>query len=272
VSGGIVDLHIHAAPSVLPRRHADPELDAVLGAAGVELAVLKSHEGSTAERAALLGDRVLGGVVLNSPVGGASPDAVAVAAALGGRIVWMPTVSARTHQRGAESAELNVHAGLAFRAVDLLDADGALLAEWFDVIDVVAEHDMVLASGHLSMDESCSLFEHARARGVRRLLVNHPALPFLGWRDDHAERFRALDARLEVGVVADRLSDGRVDTWRLAELYPTELLVHGSDLGHRDFPPYGDALESWIATANDRLGADATRAILTTNSRSLIAA
>ena len=38
------------------------------------------------------GDGAVGGIVLNSPVGGANPDAVRLAAALGGRIVWMPTV------------------------------------------------------------------------------------------------------------------------------------------------------------------------------------
>lgn len=72
----MVDLHVHAAPSLLPRHGADSDTVAAERVLGFQTIVLKSHEGSTAERAALAGEDVLGGVVLNSAVGGANPDAV----------------------------------------------------------------------------------------------------------------------------------------------------------------------------------------------------
>src|SRR5919107_174535 len=95
--------------------------------AGVDLAVLKAHEGSTVERAALAarqpetdGVRVVGGIVLNSPVGGANPDAVEVAARLGGRVVWVPTVSAPAPVASVARPELSVHRTLSFRQGDVL--------------------------------------------------------------------------------------------------------------------------------------------------------
>ena len=89
----MADLHVHAAPSLLPRHGDDRATVAAERAVGFSTVVLKAHEGSTVERATCAGDGAFGGIVLNSPVGGANPDAVEVAARLGGRVAWMPTVS-----------------------------------------------------------------------------------------------------------------------------------------------------------------------------------
>ena len=162
-AAGMTDLHVHAAPSLLPRHGNDAETRAAESRAGFATIVLKSHEGSTVERAAALGAGVYGGIVLNSPVGGANPDAVEVAARLGGRVVWMPTVSAPNHKRGASSPELSVHRGFELRAVEVVDDDGGLLPAWHDVLDVIAAHDLLLASGHLSADETVRLFGRGAA-------------------------------------------------------------------------------------------------------------
>ena len=127
-----------------------------------------------------------GGVVLNSAIGGADPNAVEVAARLGGRVVWMPTVSARTHKAGASSPELSVHRGFELGPVDVID-DGVLRPEWHDVLDVIAAQDLVLASGHLSADETVVLFREARRRGVGGLMVNHPMMAFLRWNAEAAQ-------------------------------------------------------------------------------------
>ena len=165
----MADLHAHAAPSLLPRHGDDRVTVAAERAVGFSTVVLKAHEGSTAERAAAAGDGAFGGIVLNSPVGGANPDAVEIAARLGGRVVWMPTVSARTHKAGAAAPELAVHRGFELRLVEVMTDDMTLRPEWFDVLDVVAAHDLLLASGHLSAAETVVLFTEARRRGVQRL-------------------------------------------------------------------------------------------------------
>ncbi len=268
----IVDLHVHSAPSLVPRHTSDPETAAAAAGAGVSRFVLKAHEGSTAERAALLGDGVVGGVVLNSPVGGANPDAVMVAARLGARVVWLPTISSPAHKAANERPELQAHAGVTFRSVPVCDGS-TLLAEWFDVLDEVAAHDLVLASGHLTMDETLSVFTAARRRGVRRLMVNHPLLPFLGWRHDHAPSLAALDPRLEVGVLADLLAapGGELAaTERLAGCYPQELLVFGSDLGHTAYPTWAEGVDDWSRRAAALLGEESLGRILAKTGRELI--
>lgn len=254
VIDGMVDFHVHSAPSLAPRHTHDPDTLEEARTAGIATFVLKAHEGSSAERAELLGAEAVGGVVLNSPVGGANPDAVAVAAQLGARVVWLPTISSPTHVAACEQPELAAHRGISFGTVPVV-TDGAVRPEWLEVFDEAARHQMVLASGHLSMDEAVTALDAARRRGVERLIVNHPGLDFLGWRDEHAELFRGLGACLEIGVLADLLAGPNGPTTEdLVAGYPHELLVFGSDLGHRDYPPLAEGIRSWVERLDPILG------------------
>ena len=237
--------------------------------------MLKAHEGSTAERAALLGDGVFGGVVLNSPVGGANPDAVMVAARLGGRVVWLPTSSSPAHRAAHASPELHAHAGVHFREVPICDGPVAR-PEWFEVLDEVAAHDLLLASGHLTMDETVAVFAEARRRGVRRLMVNHPRAPVprlaSGARGRSSSR---LDVRLEVGALADLLGTGddgdvATATEQLAACYPHELLVFGSDLGHTAYPTFEDGIDAWTRRMLGVFGEAELTSIMTKTGRELI--
>jgi hypothetical protein len=267
---GVVDFHIHSAPSLAPRHGLDQEAVASAREAGITTAVLKAHEGSSAGRAVLVGHGVLGGVVLNSPVGGANPEAVRVAGLLGGRVVWLPTISSPAHRNAHENPELEAHKGISFREVPVVDG-GDIRPEWLEVFDEIAAADMVLASGHLTMDETVCAFTAARARGVRRLLVNHPLMAFLGWRPEHAERLAALDARIEVGVLADLLHESdEKPTEYLVSHYPTSLLVFGSDLGHANYPSVREGILDWERRVAATVGDRTLERIMTENGRRLL--
>lgn len=267
---GVVDLHVHGGPSLIPRHALDPEMVEMHRHAGAEVVVLKAHEGSTAERAALCGHNVLGGIVLNSPVGGANASAVEVAAKLGGRVVWMPTTSAENHRRTACSEELSIHRHLTFKPVPVV-ADGRLREEWFEVLEVCAEHDLVLASGHLSARETLVLFTEARRLGVQRLLVNHPLLPFQQWDDELVPQFAKLDAHLELGILADIVQPpgGRLSK-ELTHTYSNSLLVFGSDLGHANYPTLGESLGPWVDDLSNCMGEAPALDVLQTNGRTLL--
>lgn len=274
---GVADLHVHGAPSLVERHGLDHEVLGAHGSVGIDFAVLKAHEGSTAERAVLAAERgatdgveVHGGIVLNSPVGGANPDAVEVAARLGGRVVWMPTVSAPAHIAAASSPELSVHRNLAFRRVDVLDDAGALLPAWQDVLDVVAAHDMVLASGHLTCSQALVLFRAAKAAGVTRMLLNHPRMPFLEWDDAAAPEFADLGVVLELGILPDILTTEGPPSTTLGEVYPHDMLAFGGDLGHGHYPTMAQALPGWLADLERCVGESDTETIMTTVGRRLV--
>jgi hypothetical protein len=272
----MTDLHVHAAPSIMPRHGMDPDTVAMTQSLGFEYVVLKSHEGSTAERAALAASSapngtVVGGVVLNSAAGGANPDAVEVAGRLGARVIWMPTVSSENHVEHQSSSQLSVHREFQLKTV-LVTEHGKVRSEWYEVLDAVARHDMVLASGHLKLQETIALFTEARERGVTRLLVNHPRMPFIGWDKTRAAELVALGAHLELGILPDIVSEPEPSSITLGEEYPAELLVFGGDLGHADYPTPDQALPGWLAKLEALFGEDQAVQIMTANGRQLVSA
>jgi len=100
---GTFDTHVHSGPDVLPRRFNDFDLAQLAQERGFGGFVLKSHHASTADRATLLrmlypGVNVYGAIALNNPVGGLNPTAIDIAARLGAKVVWLPTVDSANEQ------------------------------------------------------------------------------------------------------------------------------------------------------------------------------
>ena len=55
----------------------------------------------------------------------------------------------------------------------MLDTSGNLVPECDPILELVAQYDAVLATGHIAPEESMALLKRARDLGVRRLLVTH---------------------------------------------------------------------------------------------------
>jgi uncharacterized protein DUF6282 len=194
VRGGY-DPHIHISPDVVERRISDVQLAQRFKELGLAGFGLKSHYTSTAERArvvseAVPGVHVLGAITLNRAVGGLNPMAVEIAAREGARIVWFPTVSSENEQHEVLAAdpngkvpvwvkfELSIReAGITPEPVPVVDGSGALLPEAHAVLEVIARHDLVLATGHLARDEIFTLVDGAVEAGVKTIVVTHPEFP-----------------------------------------------------------------------------------------------
>jgi hypothetical protein len=184
---GAVDLHVHPAPSPMPRRMDGAEASRLAGEAGFDAIVLKSHHHSTVMEILALeqagvdhGDaRLFGGIALNGSVGGINPHAVDLALKMGGRIVWFPTIASAKHiehhreHPNLKFPKLTVHLQPE-EPIEVLGADGKPLPEVYAVLESIAEHDAILASGHMAPDQITAVFEAAREVGVKRMLVNHP--------------------------------------------------------------------------------------------------
>lgn len=189
---GAIDLHVHCAPSFFTRWGDGLDVARSCEQAGMAGVLLKAHEGSTVTVAAVL-DRlcpslqVLGGVVLNRYVGGLNPAAAEAALRLGGRCIWFPTMDADAHARafGSTGTYLSQRGGIESpTGIRLLD-DGKLVHEAREVLALAAEHDALVATGHLDGGEIAALLAAAREAGVRRFLVQHPffTVPGLGAKE-----------------------------------------------------------------------------------------
>ena len=146
--------------------------------------VTKDHDYSGVATAQLIANhyghlptKLYSGIVLNNVVGGFNPYAVEHTAAMGGKIVWLPTLAAENHLAWEKkSAWAHPASTKKMRPATAVPAtrDGKVLDEVKEVLDVIAKNDMVLAAGHLHVSEIWLVFEEAKRRGVKRLVVTHP--------------------------------------------------------------------------------------------------
>lgn len=182
---GAIDPHVHSGPSIAPRSLDHLELAREASKAGFAAVVTKDHDYSGVMTAALIAKhfpelttKVYSGIVLNNVVGGLNPFAVEHTAAMGGKIVWMPTLAAANHLRWEKTSSW-VHPASTQKIrpaseVPVLDENGTLRDDAKEILDVVAKNDMTLASGHLHVSETWIVFEEAKRRGVNRLIFTHP--------------------------------------------------------------------------------------------------
>lgn len=182
---GAYDLHVHTHPCLFPRLTDDEGAVRAAAQAGLAGILLKCHHESTVSRARALQAQypdlqVYGGIVLNGFVGGINPEAVEAALRMGARQVWMPTTDAKNHavvhgsrgkydvQDGRKDAEADLE------GITIYGADGTLSEATREVLKLVAEHDAILGTCHLSPEEIFDLVREARALGVRKILITHP--------------------------------------------------------------------------------------------------
>jgi hypothetical protein len=182
---GAIDPHVHSGPSIAPRAIDHLELVMEASAAGFAAVVTKDHDYSGVMTAALISKhypdlttKIYSSIVLNNVVGGFNPYAVEHTAAMGGKIVWMPTLAAENHLRWEKTSSW-VHPASTKKmrpavGIPVLDSNGAVRDDVKEVIDVIAKNDMVLASGHLHVSETWLVFEEAKRRGVKRIVLTHP--------------------------------------------------------------------------------------------------
>jgi len=270
VLDGAVDLHVHPAPSPLPRRIGALEAAELAGAAGFEAIVVKSHHHSTVMDVQALeasgsrpagGAQVFGGIALNSQVGGLNPHAVDLALKMGGRIVWFPTIASPQHIEHHRA-----HPDLKFpklavklqpeEPVDVFGEDGKLKPEVHRILESIAEADAILASGHMSPASITAVFEAAREKGVRRMLVNHPNFVIEASYDD-ARHWVELGALIEHSLcMYDEESTfyhWDLDTLvKWVEAVGAERSTLGSDLGQDGNPLPTEAFRKIVDSLLDR--------------------
>jgi hypothetical protein len=172
---GAIDLHAHHDPDSYPRSADAFEIAKLAKERGLRGIVLKNHWTETAGLAYLVrkyatpGYEVFGAVTLDTAVGGVNPQAVRYMIDVAGgygRIVWLPT----------HDSEHEVRYNKETRPFVRVSQGGKLLPEVHEVIGLVAQHDLTLATGHVTPEETLQILKAAKAAGVKRLIVTHPLL------------------------------------------------------------------------------------------------
>jgi hypothetical protein len=241
---GVVDLHAHCSPDIVPRSIDALSLVRMAKDRGFRAIVLKNHYEPTAGLAWLTrrqtpGIEVFGGIALNRAVGGVNPAAVERMAKVDGgfgRVVWMPTFDAEHH----------VKTGGEKRPFVSVSRNSKLLPEVIEVLDIMGKNKLVLATGHSSGPESLLMIEEARRRGVEKIVVTHPTNSRVTMAPDLMQRAASLGAYLEFtansihGTIKEAEPAAMAAAIRKVGI---ERAILSSDFGQAGNPTHADGLE-----------------------------
>jgi len=207
---GAVDLHCHSGPAAMPRilDHHEALMDCA--AAKFSALLYKDHFYLGVSHAMILqklfpesGVKLFSGIALNNASGGINPHAVNHAINIGAKIVWLPTLSAANHL-AALSGEAKTFPKTSGKMLDptplsAMDQNGKLSDETKQVLDLIAEGDIILAGGHLPAAELHVVFAEAKQRGVKKMLVNHPTY-IVGCTDEDIRQMVRMGVYMEHSI------------------------------------------------------------------------
>lgn len=189
-----IDLHVHIGPEIIPRKYS---LDTLCREEQGKIAGMgvKNHFFPTVAMRGLSENEqplIIFSVTLNHYQGGFNPSIIYGSAELSELpiIVWFPTIHAANGLR-QQTEEIpsewidpqkahsrRVRKAREIEGLSVLTEEGKLRPEVVAVVQAIKETDAILATGHLSWQESEVLIRYAReVAGVRRIIVTHPIYP-----------------------------------------------------------------------------------------------
>lgn len=180
---GSIDIHAHGGSEPFERIMLEDDMLKDFTRAGMRATVIKTWYTPSASRNAMLQKninqwaeeqglepvKVFGGITLNQSVGGLNPNAVERCLKYPGmKYVWLPMVDSYHHRKIVYDDQTG-------SGIHMLDENGKVLPELQEIMRIVADNDLILASGHYPYKETSVVFEEAIKLGVKHLEVVHPA-------------------------------------------------------------------------------------------------
>ncbi|HEX5108758.1 MAG TPA: DUF6282 family protein [Vicinamibacterales bacterium] len=241
---GAIDLHAHFGPDAYARQWDAFEIVKLAKERGMRGVVLKNHWTESAGLAQLIrkygaqGIEVFGSVTLDTPVGGVNPMAVRYMSDVEGawgRIVWMPT----------HDSEHEVDYYKETRTKAIVSRSGKLIPEVFEVLDLIKERNLTLATGHVTPEEVLMIMAEAKQRGITRIIVTHPLLGPQFTDMSVAQMQEAVKLGGAIEITANTLNGSAAARTRAIDVIKTlgtRNVFVGSDSGLVGTPNHPDAL------------------------------
>lgn len=263
---GILDIHVHAGPSVANRQvdAADMLKEAVV--AGYRGFLVKDHYFPSCmgvkmvqEHCDAQGVEIYSSMCLNNSMGLFNLMALDAAINMGAKIIYFPTVSSKNHidhHKGnfVGSGKMSVPE----TPVVYVDENGVMDPAAVECLKLMAEKDVVLGTGHGTAWEIDHLVEKALEVGVKRILVNHPQF-HIGASYEQMTKWAKLGAYIEMNVCVFTSGSklGSLDDQVIADMLkavPLEQMILDSDMGQNGNGSPVEGMYRFIRLLMDKFG------------------
>lgn len=179
-----IDIHYHVGPEIIPRKFDIEQLtEKEEGRIGGF--VLKNHFYPTCTMAINAKNskmKLSGGIVLNNFVGGLNPEAIYASALLSSNpiMVWFPTINAENFLKKSKyeiapewiNNNFSARETKSVKGIKVIE-NGFITPDTLDVLNMIKECNAILATGHISWEESRLLAKKARSMGIQ-VAITHP--------------------------------------------------------------------------------------------------
>lgn len=177
-----IDVHLHIGPEIIPRKYDVASL--IKSQSGkIGGAVLKNHFYPTSpfikEIESLTNLKLFGSVVLNNFVGGLNPEAIYATNLVSNLpiVVWLPTINAQNFVDKSEFEIANEWVNNPqFKARKAKNVKTVRIKEpeLTQILKAIIDCRAILATGHISWQESVKVIEKAKKMGIKKILITHP--------------------------------------------------------------------------------------------------
>jgi hypothetical protein len=254
---GSIDMHVHFGPeSLVERRQNALQLAYTARELKMKAIVLKNREYNTVPTASLVNQLVpeiqlFGSLTLDNETGGINPSAVISAARMGAKVIWLPVF---TSENSKPNAEKIMGIKLPGGTQNILDGHGKLRTEVIEILAIVKDFDIVLATGHISPREIFVLSDECSHSGFNKLLITHALQGILMRETLNINEMKQLVANgvtIEhsfwewMPTLAGNSPQQIVD---LIRILGAEHCIMSSDMGQSYNPPAPEGLRLFIAT------------------------
>jgi hypothetical protein len=245
-----IDIHAHGGSEPFERIMLEDDLAIDYAKAKMRAVVIKTWFTPSASRNALVQKivnkwaeenemrpiQVIGGITLNKSVGGINPNAVERCLKYPNfKYVWMPMVDSVHHRKVVYDDQTG-------NGIHFLDENRKVMKEMKDILKIIADNDLILATGHYPYADSAILFEEAKRVGVNRMEFVHPAhihskCTIAQMKEAATEGVKLMLSGL--GTLCFPIHEnGPVYAARMISEIGAEHFVYGSDFGQIHNPPH----------------------------------
>lgn len=241
---GFIDIHVHAGPSVAPRKVDAADMLKLAEEAGYTAFLVKDHYFPTMMGTKMVtehmgkGCLIFGGIALNNSVGLFNLNALDAAYNMGAKTVYFPTVSALNHITGHSGGHFvgSGSMGVEDKGIVYVDENGVLDPDAVKVLEYIAEHpSLILCTGHGTAREVDVVITKAVELGVKKIVVNHPHF-LVNATYEQMQKWSQMGAYIELNAavfssiaVSGKCGDEVIG--KILEYVPVEKIVLDSDLG-----------------------------------------